>query len=252
MPKCTTARAVVFAVLSTLALPALAESCGAEQYFAPTDASNAEPLEAPHAEFRKTQALARGGNAAEARNLASLYEAGYLVSACHEKAAYWYDKAASGGDDIAKAWMERNARMARLRSGPECLGNACFAAAGNGGNQTAVLRLAGRRYDASVTVNGKSVRGIIDTGATSVAMSATTAKELGVSYSGGRQVRISTANGSKMGHAVMLSSITVENITLDNVRAVVSEGDHPLLIGMSFLSRVTMSTSNGGMTLVKR
>lgn len=252
MQKTTASRALFFLVLSALALPALADECGREQYFAPSDSDNLAALRAPHADFTRTHRLAHQGIAAEQRNLASLYEAGYLVSACPEKAAHWYGKAASGGDEIAKAWIDRHSRMERIRKGPQCFGNACFSAAGDGA-QTAVVRTgAGGAYFATVTINGKSVRGMIDTGATSVAMSARTANELGISYSSGKQVRMMTANGTTMGRAVMLNAVSVENITLDQVQAVVSEADHPLLIGMSFLSRLTMSTSNGGMTLVKR
>src|SRR5437764_391478 len=82
-------------------LPALAESCGPAQYFAPNDMNQSEPLRDPHPDFRKTHALASRGIAEGERSLGSLYEAGYLVSACPEKAAYWYAKAARGGDAIA-------------------------------------------------------------------------------------------------------------------------------------------------------
>lgn len=252
MHKSTIAKALLFTLLSALALQGRADTCGPEQYFAPHDANNSIPLRSPHAEFRRTHALAVQGNAAEERNLGSLYEAGYLVSACPEQAAHWYERAARHGDEIAKAWMERHTRMERLRNGPQCFGNACFAAAG-GGVQTAVVHTGpGSAYAATVTINGKAVRGIIDTGATFVSMSARTANEVGISYSTGKQVQVMTANGTKVSRAVMLSAISVENITLEQVQAVVSEGDQPLLIGMSFLSRLTMSTSNGGMTLVKR
>lgn len=142
--------------------------------------------------------------------------------------------------------------MNRLRNGPEFLGGARSASPGEG-SQTATLRSSGRgSYAATVTINGKSVRGIIDTGATSVGMGARTATELGIAYSAGRQVQIRTANGVITGRAVMLDAVSVENITLHNVEATVSEGDHPLLVGMSFLSRVTMTSSGGAMTLVKR
>ena len=253
MHKRTIQKAVLFALLAVLARPAAADDCGAEQYFAPEDVNNSTSLRAPHGDFRKAQALAREGNAAEERNLASFYEAGFLVSPCHAKAAYWYERAARGGDQIAKAWVDRASRMARLRRGPSCFGNSCFVTAGGDGAQAVLLRPdRSGTYKAAVSINGKPVTGLIDTGASYVSMSVKTANELGLAYSTGRQVQLQTANGVKMGRAVMIASVTVENITLGQVQGVVSEGDQPLLVGMSFLSRVTMSASNGGMTLAKR
>jgi predicted aspartyl protease len=46
--------------------------------------------------------------------------------------------------------------------------------------------------------------------------------------------------------------VTIGNITLNEVEAVVSEADHPLLIGMSFLGRLTINTHGNGMMLVKQ
>src|SRR5687767_14244233 len=154
---------LLFGLLACLALPAHAVACGPEQYYAPTDVENAAPLRSPHPDFNRTHALAMQGNAAEQRSLGALYESGYLVSACAEKAAYWYEKAATGGDEIAKRWLERHARMARLRDGPECYGGTCAGAVGGSASpvesgQSAVLRSTRNgMYRAKVTVNGKSV-----------------------------------------------------------------------------------------------
>ena len=243
-------RAVSLVVLSLCALSARAD-CGTEQYFHPTDANWSRPLATPHPDFQMAQRLAARGGAIEARNLAALYEAGYLVTRCREKAAYWYGKAADLGDDVAKQWMERHTALERLSKGPQCFGDGCFSVTENGIRKTTLRPGPGGAYMAMVTINGKSVPGIVDTGATYIALSAKTAQELGVAYSNGRQVQMKTANGVTTNRAVMLNAVTVGGITLTQVEATIGEADHPVLIGMSFLRRLTINTSGGAMTLSK-
>ena len=228
-----------------------AAACTLETYFAPHDVDNLTPLKAPHPEFERTRKAASRGDAAEARNLAALYESGYLVSPCPSKAQYWYTRAAEQGDSIAKAWIGRHASMERLRARGECFGDSCFASSTGRAQQTVLRADARGSYSAPVTINGKTVRGIVDTGATLVAIGARTANELGIAYSTGRRLRVQTANGIVHAHAVVLDTVTVGNITLNEVEGAVSDADHPLLIGMSFLKRVTINSGAGGMTLVK-
>jgi clan AA aspartic protease (TIGR02281 family) len=242
---------VVFAILSSSAGFSHADSCGAEHYFAPHDSGNTTPLKSPHADFKKTQRLAVSGNPEEEANLGAYYDSGYLVSPCREKAAYWYAKAAMHGDALAKAWLDRHSAMERVRKNSECFGDTCFASPAEGVQKTVLQRGAGGGYSAAVTINGRTIRGIVDTGATLVSMSAKTAAELGVGYGTGDQLQMTTANGKTTGRAVTLNSVTIGNITLHQVEAVVSEADHPLLIGMSFLSRLTINTHGNGMTLIK-
>lgn len=242
---------VALATLSVLATVCRAESCDPEQYFSPTDASNAAPLKSPHIDFRRTQALASKGVAAEERNLAVYYESGYLVTRCRDKAIYWYRKAATHGDDVAKAWMEQHMSFERIRNNGECFGDSCLASAANSAQRT-VLRMApGGAYTATVRINGKPLHGIIDTGATAVSMSSRTANELGLDYSAGKRVQMTTANGITLGRLIVLKAVSVGNITLNDVEAVVSEAEHPLLIGMSFLRRLSISTTDSAMTMVK-
>ena len=251
MPKKRIARAALLAALSFSGAIAQAQSCGPERYFDPKDTDNATALAKPHREFRNTHAAATRGIAAEERNLAVFYESGYLVTACPEKAAYWYAKAAGHGDELAKAWMARHASLENVRNRLECFGDACLAAPGGGVQRTVLQSGPGGGYTATVTINGRTVQGLVDTGATYVSMSSRTANELGVAYASGRRVQLRTANGVAPGRAIVLDSVRVGNITLERVEAVVGEADHPLLIGMSFLSRLSISTNGTGLTLVK-
>ena len=228
-----------------------AAACPPETYFAPHDIDNRTPLNAPHPEFERTRKAAARGDAAEARNLAALYESGYLVSPCAKTAQHWYSKAAEQGDSIAKAWIDKHAAMERVRGRGECFGDSCFASSSAHVQQTVLRADARGSYSAPVTINGKTVRGIVDTGATLVAIGAKTANELGIAHTTGRRLRVQPANGIVHARAVMLDSVTVGNITLNDVEGAVSESDHPLLIGMSFLKRLTINSGAGGMTLVR-
>lgn len=140
---------------------------------------------------------------------------------------------------------------ATARAEVRCFGEACFTA--KGAPQRTVLQTDGRgAYAGRVTINGRTVRGMADTGASYVTISARTADELGIPYATARPLRMRTANGIINARAVMLRSVTVGNITVKEVEAVITETDHPLLIGMSFLRRVTMSSNGDAMILLKR
>ncbi len=55
----------------------------------------------------------------------------------------------------------------------------------------------------------------------------------------GRPVGIGTASGDALGHAIRLSSLAIGGVRLNDVRAVVIEGDSPrhVLLGMNVLSQ---------------
>jgi aspartyl protease family protein len=102
-----------------------------------------------------------------------------------------------------------------------------------------------RRMDGSFLVNGKvndrDVRFIFDTGATTVVLTAETAKALGLepgplAYS----VLVSTANGRTLAAPVMLDRVAVGSIREQRVRALVAKPGvlHQNLLGMSFLDRL--------------
>jgi aspartyl protease family protein len=105
-------------------------------------------------------------------------------------------------------------------------------------------------------INGVETRAMIDTGATSVALSSDEARRLGVGYSGLGRVQISTAGGPKSAYRVNLASVRVGGVTLHNVDAVVMEGGReqlPItLIGMTFLNGVDMRRAGDMLTLTRR
>ena len=231
----------------TAFMPAAHADCEG-RFFAPDDKDNARPLRQPHAEFVTTLRAANGGSAQASRNLAASYEAGYLVSKCEEKARYWYAKAAGAGDEIARRRVDENATLARFAAGPECAGPYCN---GNpGGGPYVAMFYAGRNghYFAPLSINGVTVTGLIDTGASTIAMSKETARQLRIDTLTGEQGTVQTANGHLTTTNVVVPSVTVSGITLQDVRVAIGITGEPL-IGMSFLSRLQLRMGRGALSM---
>lgn len=104
------------------------------------------------------------------------------------------------------------------------------------------------------SINGYSIHFLIDTGATSVAMSSVAAKRIGLKYKKGKPVRSSTASGIAKGYALNADNIKIGHIKLYNVETVVLEGSFPseVLLGQSFLSRIHMTRDGDKMKLKKK
>ncbi len=87
-------------------------------------------------------------------------------------------------------------------------------------------------------INGQPVRFLVDTGATSIAMSERHAARLGIQHRvDGLRVGVGTASGNTVGHRVKLRSVSIGGIRMDDVHAVVIDGDSPrqILLGMNVL-----------------
>lgn len=98
-------------------------------------------------------------------------------------------------------------------------------------------------YTTVGTINGLTVNFLVDTGATAVAMHASQAKRLGISYRlEGKPIYVNTANGTTSAYEVTLQRVQVGDITLRQIRGFVIDGVGPnrVLLGMSFLNRVKM------------
>jgi aspartyl protease family protein len=103
-------------------------------------------------------------------------------------------------------------------------------------------------------VNGNSVRFLVDTGATLVALPAADARRLGIDYEKGTRGYSSTAGGVVPVYRVKLDSVSIGGIELLGVEAVVLEGRgmDVALLGMSFLNRTEMRREGTTLTLTKR
>lgn len=126
-------------------------------------------------------------------------------------------------------------------------------ASGSSGGKTVLLADSRGQFYATGQVNGISVRFLVDTGATSVLLSAADARGIGIDYRAGRRGLASTANGTMPVWGVRLDSVRVGDITLNNVEAVVAEGPRQVaLLGMSFLNRTQMNRDGDRLTLTRR
>jgi aspartyl protease family protein len=103
------------------------------------------------------------------------------------------------------------------------------------------------------SINGASVRFLVDTGATLVSLSKGDAIRAGVDYRRGDPAIAETANGKAQVWHVKLDKVSLGNITLTNVDALVHATDMPVaLLGMSFLNRMEMKRDGSTMTLRRR
>lgn len=108
-------------------------------------------------------------------------------------------------------------------------------------------------YVAQGQINGGSVRMLVDTGATLIALPATEARRLGIDYKNGRIGYVNTANGTVPAYMVRLDRVKVGDIEIHGVDAVVQEQGLPIiLLGMSFLNRTEMRREGERMVLTKR
>ncbi len=102
-------------------------------------------------------------------------------------------------------------------------------------------------------VNGRAVQFMVDTGATSIAMSTLDADRAGIAYKSGQIVQLSTANGVAQGWRVKLNSVRIGDVEVLDIEAVVTPQAMPfLLLGNSFLSRFQMRREGNLMTLDQR
>jgi aspartyl protease family protein len=102
-------------------------------------------------------------------------------------------------------------------------------------------------------VNGRSVRFLVDTGASLTTLSKDEAQRIGLRYRSGSQATLSTANGLARGWRVSLDSVRIGQVTVSNVDAVVVDGDLPFaLLGMSYLDHFDMNREGSYLVLRRR
>ena len=95
-------------------------------------------------------------------------------------------------------------------SGSEASGSRIVLTAGSGGH-----------FITRGTINGKSVQFLVDTGATSVAMSQAEAERIGLKYKDGQMGISNTANGQVMMYRTKLSSVRINDVQVFDVDAAV-------------------------------
>ena len=130
-----------------------------------------------------------------------------------------------------------------------------YSAATRAGRQNVTLSADARGHFVTTgSINGGSTRFLVDTGATFVTVPAAEAKRLGINYLQGQRGQMRTPNGVVVVYRVMLDTVRVGDVEINNVDAVVNGNDamDVTLLGMSFLNRMEMKRDGQSMTLTKR
>jgi aspartyl protease family protein len=125
---------------------------------------------------------------------------------------------------------------------------------GTGGGSRIVLPADSRgHFMTQGAINGRPVTFMLDTGATSIALSADDAQRIGLDYSKGQRIQISTANGMSSGYRLRLRSVRVGDVEVYDIDAIVSPQPMPfVLLGNSFITRFSMRRDADQMVLEKR
>jgi aspartyl protease family protein len=107
------------------------------------------------------------------------------------------------------------------------------------------------QYKTNASLNGHRMAVLVDTGANIVAMNQLHAKAIGLPADAGEASQVETASGMTNARVVMLKSVDVGGIRIENVRATVLEGKFPttVLLGMTYLRHVSMSETGGVLSL---
>ena len=149
-----------------------------------------------------------------------------------------------------QAMVEVDGKKRSLRIGQHV---ASGGAAGSGDEKVILNADGAGHFLTTGTVNGSSVRFLVDTGATMISMGAADARRIGIDINKGERGSVQTANGVTTATQVKLDTVRVGGITMYNVDAMVHQTDLPIvLLGMSFLNRMEMIRDGSTMTLKKR
>ena len=110
------------------------------------------------------------------------------------------------------------------------------------------------QFSSTFKLNGRTVAGMVDTGATYVAINETIAKQIGISGSDlNYQYNVNTANGTIKAAHVTLDRIEIGSLKVRDVEAFVLKDKalNSMLIGMSFLKKLSsFSVKDGSLVLV--
>ena len=94
-------------------------------------------------------------------------------------------------------------------------------------------------YQAEGLINGQKVNFLVDTGATTVALPESKAREIGLEF--GPQVTVNTANGPTRAWMTRLDRVSIGNIERRNVSASITQSEFDgVLLGMSFLKHYSL------------
>ena len=101
-------------------------------------------------------------------------------------------------------------------------------------------------------VNGHSVKFMVDTGASAIAIGRFDADRLGLDYKNrGTPVQMGTANGVVTGQRITIAQLRIGEVLVHDIEAVIGPNMPFALLGNNFLSRFNMQRNNDMMVLEK-
>ena len=109
-------------------------------------------------------------------------------------------------------------------------------------------------FQTTAYINGRAVQVLVDTGATIVALPYEDAEAVGIFLRDSDfSQRVNTANGIARVASVTIDTLTIDDITVRNVRAAVAERGKltTTLLGMSFLGRLSKAEMTRGVLVLK-
>ena len=144
---------------------------------------------------------------------------------------------------LATSYLERP--QAEEKSKPVQTSPAAYA----GGRGVSLQPSAGGHFFGSFTINGRKENGLVDTGASVVAINVSTARRLGIPIASlSFRARINTANGTVKAAHVVHDRVEIGTISVKQVDAMVLPDTSlsGMLIGMSFLNKLSSYRVEGG------
>ena len=158
-------------------------------------------------------------------------------------------KLVSVGADSAVVEIAGKRVALRLGESPASLGERGQASSG----RISLPADGGGHFMGSGSINGRPVQFLVDTGASTVALSVADAERIGLAFREGPSVRIGTANGLAHGWRVKLASVRIGDVEVYDVDAIVTPQGMPfVLLGNSYLNRFQMRRDNDQMVLERR
>jgi aspartyl protease family protein len=145
-----------------------------------------------------------------------------------------------------------NIRSADVAAAPQAKAN--IPRARHSGSVVEIRAARSGHFFTEVEIDGRPIAFMVDTGATMVALSYEDAERAGIYLNPGDFTHsVSTANGRARVAPVMLQSVSIGDITVRDVRAVVSEPGRlrTSLLGMSFLGRLSRFDMRPGLLVLQ-
>lgn len=146
--------------------------------------------------------------------------------------------------DSKRAVLKVKGKEGTFLLGRQPSGNSKSVSADNSVTSTSIKEDKHGMFHVEGSINGQPARFLLDTGASKVVMNSNLAKKLNIEYlEKGRPLNVQTASGRTKGYEVQLEQLGIGEIQLENIAAIVIEGDSPVnpLLGMSALKHLEMN-----------